>query len=178
MRQFPAAKIQTVDGVPFTESEERGSIPIEVERPRAIQRRPGDRGAVGGSGPRSCPGGSLDQTRPSIDAAHAMVPSAGQGACQAFEDAYILGRWLEACSDPVEAFAGFRRIRIPRVHGVQRLSLANNRFKHMDSATLQKQAMASGHGGFHGNIEWVWGFDPVAAWDREPDVPAIYAADA
>ena len=28
------------------------------------------------------------------DAAHAMLPNAGQGACQAFEDAYILGRWL------------------------------------------------------------------------------------
>src|SRR5207302_10068252 len=50
------------------------------------------------------------------DAAHAMLPNAGQGACQAFEDAYILARWLEACRDPVEAFANFRRIRIPRVH--------------------------------------------------------------
>ena len=28
------------------------------------------------------------------DAAHAMLPNAGQGACQAFEDAYILGRWF------------------------------------------------------------------------------------
>ena len=54
------------------------------------------------------------------DAAHAMLPNAGQGACQAFEDAYILARWLKACRDPVEAFANFRRIRVPRVHGVQR----------------------------------------------------------
>jgi salicylate hydroxylase len=52
------------------------------------------------------------------DAAHAMVPNAGQGACQAFEDAPILGRWLQACSDPAEAFANFRRVGIPRVHGV------------------------------------------------------------
>ena len=59
------------------------------------------------------------------DAAHAMLPNAGQGACQAFEDAYILARWLDACRDPVEAFANFRRIRIPRVHGVQRLSISN-----------------------------------------------------
>jgi salicylate hydroxylase len=36
------------------------------------------------------------------DAAHAMLPNAGQGACQAFEDAYTLARWLEAeRSDPV-----------------------------------------------------------------------------
>src|SRR5262249_50521928 len=33
------------------------------------------------------------------DAAHAMLPNAGQGACQAFEDAYILARWLDACRD-------------------------------------------------------------------------------
>ncbi len=65
------------------------------------------------------------------DAAHAMLPNAGQGACQAFEDAYVLGRWLEACRDPIEAFANFRRVRIPRVHGVQRLSISNARFKHM-----------------------------------------------
>src|SRR5258706_8841046 len=51
------------------------------------------------------------------DAAHAMLPNAGQGACQAFEDSYILARWLEACRDPVEAFGNFRRIRIPRVQG-------------------------------------------------------------
>jgi salicylate hydroxylase len=30
------------------------------------------------------------------DAAHAMLPNAGQGAAQAFEDAYILARWLAA----------------------------------------------------------------------------------
>lgn len=111
------------------------------------------------------------------DAAHAMVPSAGQGACQAFEDSYILGRWLEACRDPVEGFANFRRVRIPRVHGVQRLSLANNRFKHMSDAAKQKEAIASGRG-VHGKIDWVWGYDPVAEWNKEPVVPEIYAADA
>ena len=110
------------------------------------------------------------------DAAHAMVPSAGQGACQAFEDAYILGRWLADCSDPVEAFTNFRRIRIPRVHGVQRLSLANNKFKHMHDSAKQKQ-IASGTG-VHGKIEWVWGFDPETEWNKEPVVPEIYATDA
>ena len=110
------------------------------------------------------------------DAAHAMLPNAGQGACQAFEDAYILARWLDACSDPVEAFAKFRRIRIPRVHGVQRLSLSNARFKHMRDATAQKASIAAGKGSVHGNSEWVWGYDPIGEWDREPLVPAAYAA--
>jgi salicylate hydroxylase len=110
------------------------------------------------------------------DAAHAMLPNAGQGACQAFEDAYILGRWLEASRDPVEAFAGFRRVRIPRVHGVQRLSLSNARFKHMRDAAKQKEAIAAGQGSVHGNSDWVWGYDPVGDWDKEPVVPTVYAA--
>jgi salicylate hydroxylase len=110
------------------------------------------------------------------DAAHAMLPNAGQGACQAFEDAYILARWLEACRDPVEAFAGFRRVRIPRVHGVQRLSIANARFKHMRDKTVQKESITSGKGSVHGNSDWVWGYDPIGDWDKEPVVPNAYAA--
>jgi salicylate hydroxylase len=110
------------------------------------------------------------------DAAHAMLPNAGQGACQSFEDAYILGRWLEACSDSVEAFANFRRVRIPRVHGVQRLSLANARFKHLRDKDAQKASIATGKGSFHGNSDWVWGFDPVQEWNKEPVVASAYAA--
>jgi salicylate hydroxylase len=110
------------------------------------------------------------------DAAHAMLPNAGQGACQAFEDAYILGRWLEACRDPVEAFANFRRIRIPRVHGVQRLSISNARFKHMRDAATQKESIAAGQGSVHGNSDWVWGYDPIGEWNKEPAVPTLYAA--
>jgi salicylate hydroxylase len=110
------------------------------------------------------------------DAAHAMLPNAGQGACQAFEDAYILARWLNACRDPVEAFAQFRRVRVPRVHGVQRLSFSNARFKHMRDATAQKQQIAAGKGSVHGNSDWVWGYDPVGEWDKEPSVPTAYAA--
>jgi salicylate hydroxylase len=110
------------------------------------------------------------------DAAHAMLPNAGQGACQAFEDAYILARWLDACSDPADAFANFRRVRIPRVHGVQRLSFSVSRFKHMRDATAQKESIAAGTGSVHGNSEWVWGYDPVNEWDKEPPVPSAYAA--
>ncbi len=110
------------------------------------------------------------------DAAHAMLPNAGQGACQAFEDSFILGRWLEACRDPAEAFANFRRIRIPRVHGVQRLSISNARFKHMRDSVAQKELISSRTGSVHGNSEWVWGYDPVGEWDKEPSVPSTYAA--
>jgi salicylate hydroxylase len=109
------------------------------------------------------------------DAAHAMLPNTGQGACQAFEDAYILARWLDACRNPAEAFANFRRTRIPRVHGVQRLSLANARFKHMRDGAEQKDLINSGKGSVHGTAEWVWAFDPVSDWDKDPIVPPIYA---
>lgn len=110
------------------------------------------------------------------DAAHAMVPNAGQGACQAFEDAYILGRWMEACADPAEAFINFRRIRMPRAQGVQRLSLANARFKHMKDSNAQRESIKSGKGSVHGTVEWVWGYDPVAEWNKVPVVPEVYAS--
>src|SRR3954467_13697253 len=95
------------------------------------------------------------------DAAHAMLPNAGQGACQAFEDAYVLGRWLEASPDPVEAFANFRRVRIPRVHGIQRLSFSNAKFKHMRDAAAQKAMVTTGKGSVHGSSDWVWSYEPT-----------------
>jgi salicylate hydroxylase len=110
------------------------------------------------------------------DAAHAMLPNAGQGACQAFEDAYVLARWLEASPNPVEAFANFRRVRIPRVHGVQRLSISNARFKHMRDKDTQKESINSGKGSVHGNSDWVWGYDPIGEWNKDPVVPKVYAA--
>jgi salicylate hydroxylase len=107
------------------------------------------------------------------DAAHAMLPNAGQGACAAFEDAYILARWLDSCRDPEEAFANFRRVRVPRVHAIQRLSFANAHFKHMRDAAAQKEMVATGRRGIQGNADWVWGYDPVTLWDKEPVVPAM-----
>jgi len=108
------------------------------------------------------------------DAAHAMLPNAGQGACQAFEDAYILARWMSACrGDVEEACANFRRVRIPRVHAVQRISLANARFKHLRDAVQQKALIASGRGSTMGHVEFLSGFDPVSDWDKVPAVPEI-----
>jgi salicylate hydroxylase len=107
------------------------------------------------------------------DAAHAMLPNIGQGACQAFEDAYILARWLDADrGNPIEAFENFRRVRIPRVQAVQKLAISTARFKHMKDAAAQKELIEAGRGGSHFNIDFVWGFDPVTEWDRETIVPA------
>jgi len=111
------------------------------------------------------------------DAAHAMLPNAGQGACSAFEDAYILARWLDARrDDPAEALENFRRIRIPRVHGVQKRSFANARIKHMHDRAAQKALLEQDHKTGRGSemsMDWINGFDPVASWDKEPVVPQI-----
>jgi salicylate hydroxylase len=106
------------------------------------------------------------------DAAHAMLPNAGQGACMAFEDTYVLARWLSEQDDPAEAFRQFCRIRIPRVHAVQRLSLANAKFKHMRDAKEQKTLIASGERSVHGNIDWVWGYDPSVEWNKAAIIPS------
>ena len=128
-------------------------------RDRMLEMGPVHATADGELGPRPHP---ADRR---CSACHAAECRAG--ACQAFEDAYILARWLDACRNPVEAFASFRRIRIPRVHAVQRLSLANARFKHMRDSAQQKDLVNSGKGSVHGTAEWVWAYDPVSGWDNE-----------
>jgi salicylate hydroxylase len=110
------------------------------------------------------------------DAAHAMLPNAGQGAAQAFEDAYILARWLAALpADPVAAMENFRRVRIPRVRVIQRSSSSIVRAKHdynprgPDTARAKVDAVEA--------MAWIWGYDAVASWDRQPVVPAVAQND-
>lgn len=49
------------------------------------------------------------------DAAHATTPNMGQGACQAIEDSYILGKLLETHSDFNYVFEEFQKIRRKKV---------------------------------------------------------------
>ncbi|MDT3395887.1 NAD(P)/FAD-dependent oxidoreductase [Streptomyces sp. B1866] len=56
------------------------------------------------------------------DAAHPFLPTAGQGACIAMEDAAVLTRRLEGHSDPVAALRRFERDRFRRVRHVLRVS--------------------------------------------------------
>ncbi|MFJ2579127.1 FAD-dependent monooxygenase [Kitasatospora aureofaciens] len=48
------------------------------------------------------------------DAAHAMCPFQGQGACQAIEDALILAAGIGAGSDPAAALPAYTAARLPR----------------------------------------------------------------
>ncbi|GAA1589532.1 FAD-dependent monooxygenase [Actinomadura kijaniata] len=56
------------------------------------------------------------------DAAHAMTPNLGQGACQALEDAVVLGRALGPGAAVPEALRAYDRERRPRAQGVARRS--------------------------------------------------------
>jgi salicylate hydroxylase len=107
------------------------------------------------------------------DAAHAMLPNAGQGACQAFEDGYILARWLESEKDPLAALAHFRRVRMPRVHAVQNRSALNASAKRLPTPEARKAAFGEAGGvAAAGAMDWIMSYDPVADWNKTGTIPA------
>jgi 2-polyprenyl-6-methoxyphenol hydroxylase-like FAD-dependent oxidoreductase len=61
------------------------------------------------------------------DAAHAMLPHAGQGAAQALEDAAALGHVLTEADDAVGALRRYESVRIPRTRAIARLARRNAR---------------------------------------------------
>ncbi|CAL9345543.1 FAD-dependent monooxygenase [Streptomyces sp. enrichment culture] len=56
------------------------------------------------------------------DAAHAMTPNLGQGACQALEDAVTLAHCLDGTPDPAAALRSYDLLRRPRTRAVARRS--------------------------------------------------------
>ncbi|MGW2017884.1 FAD-dependent monooxygenase [Streptomyces sp. NPDC001927] len=56
------------------------------------------------------------------DAAHAMTPNLGQGACQALEDAVTLAACLDGTPDVTAALRSYDRLRRPRTQAVARRS--------------------------------------------------------
>jgi 2-polyprenyl-6-methoxyphenol hydroxylase-like FAD-dependent oxidoreductase len=67
------------------------------------------------------------------DAAHPMLPHAGQGAAQALEDAAVLGRALRETPGVVAGLRRYERARIPRTRGVVELSRRNARISALSS---------------------------------------------
>lgn len=69
------------------------------------------------------------------DAAHATTPNIGQGACQAVEDAYILGELLKKY--PVdEAFAKYPEIRRKKAHDVVNTSWKIGKISHASNPVM------------------------------------------
>ncbi|MFF8652645.1 FAD-dependent monooxygenase [Streptomyces huasconensis] len=56
------------------------------------------------------------------DAAHAMTPNLGQGACQALEDAVTLAHCLDTTADTDAALRSYDRLRRPRTQAITRRS--------------------------------------------------------
>lgn len=78
------------------------------------------------------------------DAAHPMTPHASQGACQALEDAVILGRVLQRGGDAVIALQEYEARRLARANSFVRLSSQTERMIRLESVMgrwLRDQAL-------------------------------------
>ncbi|MBE9190193.1 FAD-dependent monooxygenase [Gloeocapsopsis crepidinum LEGE 06123] len=60
------------------------------------------------------------------DAAHPMLPTMGQGACTALEDAYVIAKCLQA-SDPITAFQNYESLRFERTKAIVIKSLRSSK---------------------------------------------------
>lgn len=56
------------------------------------------------------------------DAAHAMTPNMGQGACQAIEDAVVLGQLFDGKQDIDDILTAYQELRLPRANQILKQS--------------------------------------------------------
>lgn len=61
------------------------------------------------------------------DAAHPMLPTMGQGACTALEDAYVVAKCLKEHPDPIAAFQHYEALRFPRTKAIVEQSLQSGK---------------------------------------------------
>lgn len=116
---------------------------------------------------------AVDWTRGRVallgDAAHAMLATFGQGANMAFEDSYVLARWLAAHrDDPQRALAGYESVRKPRATKLQAMSRLEVRFKKLATPLdhLRREwAFVRNFGMRTRSIyPWIFGYDVVERW--------------
>lgn len=70
------------------------------------------------------------------DAAHATTPNLGQGACQAIEDAYILGKLLDQGKTLEQVFPEYERLRLKKAHDVVQKSWTLGKIAHCENPLL------------------------------------------
>ena len=100
------------------------------------------------------------------DAAHAMTPMLAQGACQALEDAVLLGKCADD-ADPSDALAAYNRLRRPRSQRVARLARLDPRIS-LSTSPLMYTVMTTltrtlGHAIADRKMKavWTWSPDPT-----------------
>ena len=71
------------------------------------------------------------------DAAHPMVPALGQGACQAIEDAVVLGRCISADGDPASALRAYEARRIARTAPIVKRARMQGKLMQGDNAAIR-----------------------------------------
>lgn len=78
------------------------------------------------------------------DAAHPMLPTLGQGACMALEDAFVIKKCLQESDDIVRAFKQYELQRFSRVKSIVEQSLRSGRMgelEHPIAVKLRNQFM-------------------------------------
>jgi 2-polyprenyl-6-methoxyphenol hydroxylase-like FAD-dependent oxidoreductase len=67
------------------------------------------------------------------DAAHATTPNLGQGACQAVEDAYVLGKLLDKGIAIENTFKEYENLRRKKAHAIVNTSWAVGKIAHIEN---------------------------------------------
>lgn len=68
------------------------------------------------------------------DAAHATTPNMGQGACQAVEDAYVIGRLFAQGKSVEEVFAQYEKLRMKKAHFIVNASWKVGKVAHFENS--------------------------------------------
>jgi len=68
------------------------------------------------------------------DAAHATTPNLGQGACQAIEDAYVLGKLLDSGLEIQNTFAEYENLRRKKAHTIVNTSWRVGKMAHLENS--------------------------------------------
>ncbi|WP_160135882.1 FAD-dependent monooxygenase [Chryseobacterium sp. c4a] len=68
------------------------------------------------------------------DAAHATTPNMGQGACQAIEDAYILGKLFSEGKSVDEVFTQYEKLRMNKAHYIVNTSSTIGKVSHYENS--------------------------------------------
>jgi 2-polyprenyl-6-methoxyphenol hydroxylase-like FAD-dependent oxidoreductase len=67
------------------------------------------------------------------DAAHATTPNLGQGACQAIEDAYVLGKLLDSGISLENTFHHYEKLRRKKAHTIVKTSWVVGKIAHIEN---------------------------------------------